>query len=509
METTGQQGQHAQQQSHAEARKAGAGVLWLTAAKFYFMITGMVLVLILPALFKRFAPAGEDHVRLYGEYRVVMGLINWFNMVLIGGALQAVSKFIAEDPMRARSVRLAGLKLQTWIGGGCTLLLLGGAGYVSTHFYGEPELAIPLMLAAPIVLLYAYYAVIIGAMNGLQRFRHQATMDMIFATLKVGLTLLLVALGLGIQGAILGFLVTAAIVLGIAIWTLGRLEGDAAITGRELWSFEWKTLIYAFFLNGLLQVDLQFLKGLMPAVQEGQLDMTGVYAAVQQIAQIPYVGTIAVAFVVFPLISRATFDQDLEKASGYVRTTNRFILLALSGVVLVMTLEAPGILSVIYPKEYAAGSDLFAWLAVGYLFFAGMVVNANILTASGRPTLSMALFGVALGVSVTANRLLIPIAGAQGAAWASAGAMGVGFVAAAFLVFRKYGVFVPVLTVLRGAVALGATWTLGHFVLPSTSGFLWLLVRLAAEFACFVTVLFLVREFTVEQVRALVARRKK
>lgn len=493
----------------ATARKAGTGVLWLTAAKFYFMATGMVLVLILPSLFKRFAPAGEDHVRLYGEYRVVMGLINWFNMVLIGGALQAVSKFIAESPDRARSVRLEGLKIQTWIGGACTVVLLAGAPFVAEHFYGDAGLALPLQLAAPIVLIYAYYAVIIGALNGLQRFRHQASMDMLFATLKVGLTLLLVALGFGIQGAIMGFLATAAVVLGVAVWTLGSLKGTERITGKQLLSFEWKTLLYAFFLNGLLQVDLQLLKGLSPEALEGQVDITGVYAAVQQIAQIPYVGTIAVAFVVFPLISRATFEQDMEKARGYVRMTNRFILLALAGVVLVMACEASGILGLIYPKEYQSGTGLFATLALGYLFFAAMVVNANILTASGRPILSMVLFGLSLAVSLGLNWYLIPLYGAQGAAAASAGAMGLGFGGSAVLVWKQYRAFIPALSVVRGGVAAGATWVLARFVLPETPGFVWLMVRLAAEFGCYLVVLLVLREFSMSQVRGLLLRRKK
>jgi len=489
-----------------EVRRAGAGVVWLTAAKFYFMITGMALVLLLPSLFKRFAGEGEDHVALYGDYRVVMGLINWFNMVLIGGTLQAVAKFVSENPARALWVRREGFKLQTLVGGACTLLLVAGAPVIAGRFYGDSTLAWPMFLAAPIVLLYAYYAVVIGVMNGLQRFRHQATMDMLFATLKVGLTLLLVAVGFGTLGAIAGFLATAAVMLGLAWWKLGSLDGREKVTAGQIFSFEWKTLVYAFFLNGLLQVDLQLLKGLLPDSDGGGPDMTGVYAAVQQIAQIPYVATIAVAFVVFPLVSKATFDKDMARARMYVASANRYIMLALAGAVLVMACEASGIVGVIYPAEYGVGAELFSILAVGYLFFAGMVINANIITAAGRPGVSMALFGVALGISAILNVVLVPELGARGAAVGSAIGMASGFAGAGFVVFRRFGSFIPLLTLLRGGLALAATWAVATYVLPGRGGVMWLLVRLVVEFGLFVGLLFVVRELRWSDLRLLLRR---
>ena len=194
-----------------EAGVAGRGILWLTGAKFYFMLTGVALLLALPSLFKKFYP--EGHVQLYGDYRTVIGVINWCNMVLIAGTIQTVAKFVSEKPGRTDSVKWETLKIQTVIGGALAAILLLGAPWLAEGFYQDANLAGLLRLAAPIVLLYSYYAAVIGCINGLKRFKHQALMDIGFATLKVGLTIGLVAAGLAISGAIGAFVIAAAIML--------------------------------------------------------------------------------------------------------------------------------------------------------------------------------------------------------------------------------------------------------------------------------------------------------
>ncbi len=483
------------------------GVVWLTLAKFYFMGTGLVLLLILPALFKRFA--GEQHVDLYGDYRTVAGLANWFNMVLIGGTIQAVSKFVSEREERTHSVKWQTLKLQALIGGGASLALFLGADLVAERFYGHPDLAFYMRLAAPIVLLYSFYAVIIGCLNGLKRFRHQAMMDMLFATLKVGLTIALVAAGFAIAGALGGFLITACVMLVVSAVVLGRQTPGETVSWKSILSFEWKTLLFAFFLNGLMQIDLQFLKALAPAELGTTSHQTGIYGAALQVGQIPYVATISVAFVIFPLISRATFDKDLDTARQYVSTTFRYVLLLLAGVVAPVALEAGNILQSIYPHEYWGGASIFAILSVGYLFFAGMVVGANLLTGSGRPMTSAALFGGALALSAGLCALFIPRWGGEGAAWATCGAMFAGFVAFATACYLKFGTFIPPITPVRIAVGLAGVYALSHYVLPSSPGIVWVAARLVVLFAAYIVILVATRELSGADLRQLKSLRRK
>lgn len=488
------------------ARKASAGVLWLSLAKFYFMGTGMVLMLILPSLFARFG--GEDHVRLYGEYRLVMTLVNWFNMVLIGGTLQAVSKFISERNERAASVRNSALLLQTVIGGASFIILFAFANVIATYLYKDSEIAFYLRLASPIILIYAFYAVFIGCMNGLERFRHQATMDMLFATLKVGLTLGLVAIGMGILGAIVGFLLTAAIMLVLAILLLGRVPKGESVGARTIFAFQWLTLLHAFFLNGLLAIDIQLLEALGSPESALAADPTGLYSAAQQIAQVPYVATVAIAFVIFPLISKSTFEKDTNKTSVYITTTNKYVAIFLTSLVLGMVCESPRLVGVIFPADYASIPFLVNTLSVGYLFFAMMVVNANILTGSGAPAWSVALFGSTLAVSVGLAVLLVPELGAQGSALASAAAMGIGFAGGLVLVWRRFGVAMPWLTPVRVLISAAATWAIAAYLMPDGRGLVWLLVRGMADLVIYYCILIVIREISPREVLRALRRRK-
>jgi O-antigen/teichoic acid export membrane protein len=489
----------------SDARVATGGVLWLTAAKFYFMLTGLALLLALPAFFKKFHPDG--HVELYGDYRTVIGLVNWCNMVLIGGTIQAVSKFVSEAPGRTDSVKWQTLRIQTILGGGLTLLILLGAGPIARGIYGDEALAPYLRLAAPVVLLYAWYAAVIGCMNGLKRFRHQALMDIGFATLKVGLTVGLVAAGFAIAGAVGAFVITAAVMLVVSWFLLGREGGDAGVSWRSILSFEGQTLVYAFLLNGMLQIDVQILKALAPEALGDSSLQTGIYAAALQIGQLPYVATLSVAFVVFPLISRSSFTEDRAKTREYIATTNRYSFLLLAALATALACNAKGVLGLVYPPEYLPGAPMLATLAVGYALLAAAVINASVLTASGRPVLAVALFGVTLGISAALNVVLIPRLGGLGAARAAAAAMAVGFVLAAVITTRRFGVFVAPGTLLRIAIAAALTWALG-FVIPE-GGKLMTLVRGAAQFGAFWVVLVATRELTKADLAGLTAARRR
>jgi len=492
--------------SQTTARQAGSGVFWLTLAKLYFMATGFLLVIFLPKLFEKLS--GDTTGEVYGEYRVVVGLVNLLDMVLIGGAIQAVSKFISEREDRARSVKWQTLRLQAVIGGALTLALFFGADAIARHFYHQPDLAFYLRLAAPIVLLYSFYAVIIGCMNGLKRFRHQATMDMLFATLKVALTIALVAAGLAINGAIGGFLATSALMLVLATAVLGRLPRGEAVSWKAVLSFEWKTLLYAFFLNGLLQVDLQLLMALAPPELGTPKSQAGIYGLALQLGQLPYVATISVAFVVFPLVSGATFANDHERARSYVATTNRYVLAFLAGLVTVVACDAQALMSLsFFPAVYASGARMFAILSVGYLFFACVMINANVFTATGKPVWSMLLFAGMLVISVVLNALAIPRFGGEGAAVASSLAMFAGFVAAGLMCRHVFGAFLPLATLVR-TVAASAVVAGLHFVIPHPGGLVWLLLRLCLGFVLYCALLLALGELRLADMNRALARRR-
>src|SRR5262249_54060938 len=94
-----------------ESQKAGRGFLFITAAKLYFMVAGAMIEFVLPHLF----PA-DGRARLFGLYKVTVGIVSVINNVMITVTIQSVSKFVAEDDTRQGQVARAGFRLMALIG---------------------------------------------------------------------------------------------------------------------------------------------------------------------------------------------------------------------------------------------------------------------------------------------------------------------------------------------------------------------------------------------------------
>ena len=86
---------------------AGRGVLYIAFAKFYFMIAGLVIQVRLPAVLSRAA---------FGSYSLVANIASLVNNVLVTGTIQAVSRFAAQEPGKARRVQQAGLRMHVRLG---------------------------------------------------------------------------------------------------------------------------------------------------------------------------------------------------------------------------------------------------------------------------------------------------------------------------------------------------------------------------------------------------------
>ena len=89
------------------ATGAGRGVLYIAFAKLYFMLVGLVMQLRLPAILSRGA---------FGSYSLVSNIASLVNNVLVTGTIQAVSRFSAQEPAKARRVQQAGLRMHVRLG---------------------------------------------------------------------------------------------------------------------------------------------------------------------------------------------------------------------------------------------------------------------------------------------------------------------------------------------------------------------------------------------------------
>ncbi len=141
----------------APRTSAGRGVLYIAFAKFYFMFAGLVIQFRLPNILSRAA---------FGSYSLVSNVASLVNNVLVTGTIQAVSRFSAQEPGKARRVQQAGLRMHARLGLVIAVGFIAAAPLVAWLLHDMSKTA-PLMLAGLIVGGYSFYAVFVGTANGL------------------------------------------------------------------------------------------------------------------------------------------------------------------------------------------------------------------------------------------------------------------------------------------------------------------------------------------------------
>ena len=107
-------------------KTTGRGVLYITFAKGWFLLTGMALTFGMPRIFKWAADNdAEAGLALFGAYQIVVRGVSFINNGIVTGTIQAVSKFTSFSFCRSQ------------------------AGKVSSNFAGRPftRLAINLLMA--------------------------------------------------------------------------------------------------------------------------------------------------------------------------------------------------------------------------------------------------------------------------------------------------------------------------------------------------------------------------
>jgi len=439
--------------------------------------------------------------------------------VLIVATIQSVSKFVSEDEARAAVTLRQGLRIQALVGGTLALGLFLFAPVIARLLLDD-QLTRLVRVASVVVFAYALYAAVVGSLNGKHLFGQQARLDVTFSTLRTVGILGGAALGLGAIGAVAGFATAAATIVTISLIWIGF--GERGTHGEKIQRRRWLGFMapiwtYQICLNGILLIDLQVLKRTATeialassATSQAAVDLAnqyvGYYRAAQTFAFVPYQLIISLTFVVFPMISKATSIGNREAARSTIQHAMRLSLLLLLLVAAPTSGAAHGVMQLAYPAEYLAGAPALSILVFGVAAFALFAVAATAISGAGKPSVAAMIAGASLLAVVIANRVLVMRAGLgeqtlEAAATGTAIGMVIALVLSAWVIYQQFGVFIPVATWIRAALAAAAGYATAAAV-PHGSPVM-ALVALALGFASAVVTLVITRELTKDDWHAL------
>jgi stage V sporulation protein B len=460
----------------SSAAGTGRGLALITLAKLYFILTGFVVQVGLPRLLG--SPTA------FGQYSLVMSIASVINNVLIAATVQSVSKRVSEDEALAPARLRQGLKLQLGVGVALALGLVAAAPLLADIAY-DAELTRLLRIAAIVPLCYALYAALVGSLNGRRMFLHQAGLDITFSTVRTLAILGAAVLGFGAAGAISGFAFGALTILLVALFVVGIGKPGPRLPVSTWFAFLLPIVLFQTMLNGTLLLDVWVLnntvaqlgieQGLdVAAASERANAYVGLYKAGQNFAFVPYQIILAVTFVVFPLVSRATASGDLDAARKAIHAALRFSAIVLFALAAPISGSAEGLIRLAYGTTFLGGADTLRVLVFGEVGLALFVIIATILSGAGKPAASAWSALVALLVVLVANRTLVRAMGLTDSVL-SVAAMATSLGPLAALIVSSvalrsvFGVLPPLATFARCALAACVGFYVAHAIPQQTA----------------------------------------
>lgn len=467
----------------AATRNAGRGGIAVLGAKVFFLLTGFAQQPLL-----RVAVGLGD----FGALAQALVVANTVNSVLVASGTQGVSRAVAAAPGYEDEALRSALRVHVPIA-----FIVAGAVAVAAPIYAGFERAddvtAPLLVMAVVAFFYGLYSPLVGYLNGRNRFTLQATLDVIFATLR---TIGLVALGRmfvvrGMSGALgitWGWVAAAVCIVPLAVrWTgLGKAPAAGAASHGILQPRAYLAILLPIAgaqlcTNALLQIDIALLGrflsesaaaagGVGAGTREAVKSWVAIYKECQTFAFLPYQLLFSVTLVLFPMLARAKAEGDSAAVRQYVARGAR--LAAIFGGLLVGVVVAmpEGMLAFAYGSADAArGADVLRLMVLAQGAFSMLGIATTVLTSIGRERTAALLTlaaVVAVGVACTVavpgaafgHTQLLRSTEASGAALLAA------LVVAGGIVHARTGAFLSLKTIVRVCGALAACVAIGFFM---------------------------------------------
>ena len=370
----------------------------------------------------RWLGAGE-----LGVYWQSYALLSLLELLALGGFGAAATRFVAvhratgdTGAMRG-TIRLT-LALSVSIALLLALALYAAAPWLADNVFDDPRLRVVLGFVALTLPALAFLDVSLAATKGFKSMKPFALIGLVFEPgLRVTLTVVLVALGAGLRGA-MGALPASTFAAAIlAAWALRRLVGRSderpSYRPREILGFSAMSWMAELATTGLIWADTLLLGIYLSSNQ------VGVYNVATRVV-------VLASFVMLPINAAfAPRIADLYQR-GHTGTLKRTYAFATTWIVrlslpaFIILILFPSDVLAIFGPGFAAAAAVTIILAVGKAIDAATGPCAMMLNMSGRPALNMADNVVALALNIGLNLWLIPRYGILGSAVAWAVALG-------------------------------------------------------------------------------------
>lgn len=326
----------------------------------------------------------------YGELGIINSTVVTFGVFAGLGLGITATKYIAElriqDAVRAGQVIGFLLKLAFVTGGLMTLLTLLFAPLIAEHILNASHLTVELRIGSFLLFLNALTGVQIGALAGLESFRAIAIITIIEGVLHF----ILISLGavlFGLIGAVVAYMLVAAVKLALSQWTLQKSCQNQHITisyktSHPDWHILWTFALPALFISLSSQPFSWLSRVMLTSQPEGYADL-GLFNAA-------FSWTIVLLFlprqILRPSVSILSnlFAERLMPQFQRLVRMNLVLVVGLSAAAAgVLILFSPLIMQA-YGDDFSRGTNVLIIILIAYVFSSSTLVFRDVMTSIGE-----------------------------------------------------------------------------------------------------------------------------
>lgn len=402
-----------------------------------------------------------------GRYAQCLAFLTVLGVLSLSGLVIGLKRFVAvhlaeRDLGALRGTVRLGVTLVT--GGAAALgaALFVVAPWLGTVAFHDPQLATPLRFVAVTLPAATFTDAALAATQGFRTMKPFALISLVFEpVLRLAFTVLLVLLGMGLNGVMMALVASNLIAACLAATALRRLIGapvaPATYNARRLFSFSIVSWMAALAGSGLLWADT-ILLGLLRSSAE-----VGVYNVATRLVLLATMVMPPINAAFAPRIADLYHRGQLESLHRtYEVATSWIVRLSLPGFVILVAF--PGDLLALFGKGFRVGAAVTIILAIGKLTDAVTGPCGLMLNMSGRPMWSMINQISVLVLNVLLNLWLIPRYGIVGSAIAWAVSLELVNAARVVQVWGTMGMLPFNIGELKAILAAASAFIVGAFI---------------------------------------------
>lgn len=438
-------------------KSVARGTILGIGGQIWHMATAFLLYAFLA---RRLGPEG------FGEWKLALSLLNWFELFVNAGLVKVATKAIAERPAdRPQVVRGAYLG-QAVLAAALLVVALVAAGPIASSLR-DPNVAYLLRIASIDIPLYAAFMVAAAVLLGVERFERHALGMTIYASAKLVAIGALVWFGFSVEGALVGNALASIVgfVVVFTPWPRPAPARSESVAEAKRMGPASVPFLAQNLLEGLgTSVDLWSVKRAV-----GSSSAVGFYGSAATLAEVPAFLFVGLNRALFPSIARVQAEGDTALVKRYTTQAVRLaVLVTIFGAALVAS-TGEAALTLVYSKSFVAAYPPLLVLMLAASSRTVWSVCTEVLMASDRRRRAIAIVTGVIAVEIALLAVLTPRFATLGAATSVLIASTGGAIAGAWAIRSSLSprlMFSTLRSAVAAALVGGALW----FASPTPAG---------------------------------------